>query len=387
MSKIAEGMKKEGKKTLIMYEGDPVIFGHINQPLSDYLIEAAKKGLHMYGGMAGVKGPLTKSISNWEKRYRGNEYLPEDIVIGAGVSGCLAIIHDTLLDAGDEIVALAPAHYLGGPTGYFYKYGAKAVASPCVEEDGWQPDLDELRKKITANTKAITVVSPNNPTGAIYKDKALKEIANIAGEHDIPIISDEIYGVLTFDGKEAKSMASLAGDVPVIVTAGLAKVYQRTGWGVGYICFHDPQNKISELKNAVKRVASLYGFFGTRHPTEILYASAKAFESSLDAAHEMMRKLQERRDYTIKRFKEINGLSCFVPEAALYAFPRVEGIGSTWKTDNDFILDVYRETGARYTAGSSMAGPGHFRTLLLPEMEMLEEAYDKLEQFMKSRTR
>jgi len=383
MAKITAEMKKIGEEPMIMWEGDPVIFDHKNQQLSDYLIEAARKGLHMYSGMAGVRGPLTKAISTWEKRYRGIEYPPEDIIIAPGVSGCLAVLHDTLLDAGDEVVTLAPAHYLGGPTGYFYKYGAKVIASPCIEEQGWQPDIDNLRSKITQKTKAITIVHPNNPTGAIYKEKALKEVANIAGENDILVISDEIYGVLTFNGKESPSMASIAGDVPAIITAGIAKVYQGTGWGIGYICFHDPQEKISEVKETAKRVATLYGHFGTRHPTPILYAAAKAFEGTLDAAKEMMDKLQKRRDYTLKRFEEMGGINCFKPEAALYTFPRVEGIGKIWKTDLDFIVDVTREAGVRFTPGSQMGGPGHFRTLLLPPMEQLEKAYNKLEKFMK----
>lgn len=383
VAKATEELRKEGREIQIMYEGDPVIFDHKNQALSNHLIEAAERGLHMYAGMAGVLGPLKEAISGWEKRYRGNEYPPEDIIVAPGVSGCLAVLHDTLLDAGDEVVALAPAHYLGGPTSYFYKYGAKVIASPCIEEEGWQPDLGTFRSKITEKTKAIVVVHPNNPTGAIYREKSLKELADIAGEHDIPIISDEIYGLLTFDGKEAKSMASIAGDVPVIVAAGIAKIFQRTGWGVGYICFHDPNEKIYEVKETAKRVSRLYGHFGTRHPTPILYAAAKALEGTLDAANEMMRKLQERRDYTIKRFEEMGGISCFKPEAALYAFPRIDGIGKTWKTDFDFILDVFKETSVRFTPGSQMGGPGHFRALLLPRMENLEDVYDRLERFMR----
>lgn len=202
-------------------------------------------------------------------------------------------------------------------------------------------------------------------------------------------MSDEIYGLLTFDGRESRSTAYLAGDVPVIVLNGMAKVFQRTGWGVGYVCFHDPEGKIIEVKKAAKRVARLYGHYTRRMSTPIIYAAAKAFEGNLDATKEMMMKLRYQRDYTMKRFDEIDGISCFKPEAALYTFPRVEGIGTTWKTDDDFIFDMIKEERVRFTTGNHFgnSGKGHFRALLLPDMEILKEVYNRLERFMKRHRR
>lgn len=384
-SEIVQKYEKEGKTITIMYEGDPVIFGHTNQALSKYLIEAAEKGLHMYLGMSKCLPELNNAIINFEKKYRGCEYLPEDVVVTQGVAGALARLHDALLDPGDEIVAPDPSHYVGPPTSYFYMYEAKCVHFPCREEEGWKPDLDQLRRAITNRSKAIVIVSPNNPCGAVYSDKTLKEVIDIAGEHDLPIISDEIYGLLTFDGIEAKSVACLAGDVPVIVLNGIAKIFQRTGWYIGYICFHDPKGQITEVKNAVKQVARLYGRYGDRIPTPVVYAAAKAYEGSLDAAKEMVGKLQERRDYTMKRLNEIEGISCVKPKAALYAFPHVDAIGKTWKTDGAFIHDMIKEEQVRFTAGSAFGklGHGHFRTLLMPDMKELEAVYDRLERFMK----
>jgi aspartate/methionine/tyrosine aminotransferase len=259
------------------------------------------------------------------------------------------------------------------------------VHFPCREEEEWKPDLDQLRGALTNRTKAIVIVSPSNPCGTVYSDKTLKDIIDIAGEHNLPIISDEIYGLLTFDGVEAKSVAYLAGDVPVIVLNGMAKIFQRTGWYIGYVCFHDPKEQITEIKNTVKQVARLYGRYSTRIPTPVVYAAAKAYEGNLDAAEEMLGKLQERRDYTMKRLNEIEGISCVKPKAALYAFPRVDAIGKAWKTDDAFIHDMIKEEQVRFTAGRAFGklGLGHFRTLLMPDMKTLEAVYDRLERFMK----
>lgn len=385
MTEIQQQYEKEGKPAINMWEGDPVIFGHTNPALSKYLVEAAEKGLNMYLGMSGCLPELTKVISSFEKKYRGCEYPSQDIVVTQGVAGAFANIHDALLDPGDEIVGPDPSHYIGLPTSYFYTYEAKCVGFPCIEEEEWKPDLDKLRASITDKTKAITIVSPNNPCGNVYSDKTLKSIIDIAGEHDVPIISDEIYGLLTYDGVEAKSAAYLAGDVPVIVLNGVAKIFQRTGWYIGYICFHDPKGKMTEVKEAIKLVSRLYGHYSHRIPTPIVYAATKAYEGNLDAAKEMIRKLQERRDYTLKRLSEIKGISCFKPKAALYAFPRVDAIGKTWKTDSDFVYDFVKEERVRFTPGRGFGklGAGHFRTVLMPDMKTLEMVYDKLASFMK----
>jgi aspartate/methionine/tyrosine aminotransferase len=385
MMEVQRQCEKEGKPVINMWEGDPVIFGHTNPKLSKHLVEAAEKGLDMYLGVSGCLPELIKAISGFEKKYRGCEYSPEDIIVTQGVAGAFAIIHDALLDPGDVIIGPDPSHYVGLPTSYFYAYEARCIGFPCLEEDEWRPDLDKLRASITDKTKAITIVSPNNPCGNVYDDRTLKSIIDIAGEHDIPVVSDEIYGLLTFDGVEAKSAAYLAGDVPVIVLNGMAKIFQRTGWYIGYICFHDPKGRMTEVKNAIRAVSRLYGHYSQRIPTPIVYAATKAYEGDLDASKEMVKKLQERRDYTMKRLSEIKGISCFKPKAALYAFPRVDAIGRVWKTDDDFIYDFLKEEKVRFTPGRAFGklGAGHFRTLLLPDMKTLEMVYDRLASFMK----
>jgi aspartate/methionine/tyrosine aminotransferase len=377
--------KKAGVEVLDLTEGDPVIFGHTNQPLSDTLVEAAEGGWHMYPEQTPWRDELRKAISGFEKRYRKIEYNPEDIIVGPGVAGSFQTLHYSLLEPGDEMVVVEPAHYLMGPTSYWYYFQSKVVTSPCSEEDGWDPVVEELPSKITSKTKGIVIVNPNNPTGAVYSERALKGIVDIAGENDLPIISDEIYGLITFDGIVAKPTAEIAKDVPVIALSGMSKIFMRTGWRVGYICFHDLEEKISELARVTKRVAGLYGHGTTVMPTPILYAATKAFEGSIDAGMEMTKKLQVHRDNIMKRIQEIEGVTCVKPKGTLYCFPKVDVIGKTWKTDEEFMLELVKEENVIFNIGSEYgpSGFGHFRLLLLPDISIIDDALNRLEYFLK----
>jgi len=385
LSVIKAEKKKSGKEILDLTEGDPVIFGHINQKLSENLVEAAEGGWHMYPEQSPWRYELRKAISEYEKRYRNIEFNPNEVIIGPGVAGCFQILHYSLLEPGDEMVVIEPVHYLLGPTSYWYYFQSRVLTSPCSEEEGWEPVVEDLRSKISSKTKGIVIVNPNNPTGAVYSERTLKEIVNIAGENDLPVISDEIYGLTTFDGIVAKPTAEIAKDVPVITLSGMSKIFMRTGWRVGYIYFHDPEGKISELSMVTRRVAGLYGHGLTAMPTPILYAATKAFQGSIEAGIEMTKKLQNRRDNTMKRIDEIDGVTCVRPKGALYAFPKVDEIGSTWKTDEEFMLELVKEENVIFNLGSGYgpSGFGHFRLLLLPEQKIIDEALKKLEDFLK----
>jgi len=384
LSAIKAEKKKSGEEILDLTEGDPVIFGHINQSLSDRLVEAAEGGWHMYPEQSPWRHKLRKAVSEYEKRYRNIEFDPNEVIIGPGVAGCFQILHYSLLEPGDEMVVIEPAHYLLGPTSYWYYFQSRVLTSPCSEEEGWEPVVEGLRSKISSKTKGIVIVNPNNPTGAVYSERAIKAIVNIAGENDIPIISDEIYGLLTFDGIIAKPTAEIAKDVPVIALSGISKIFMRTGWRVGYIYFHDPEGKISELSRVTRRVAGLYGHGLTAMPTPILYAATKAFKGSIDAGIEMIKKLQVRRDQTMKRIQEIEGLTCVKPKGTLYCFPKIHKIGKAWKTDEDFMLNLLQEENVIFNLGSlyGNSGFGHFRLLLLPDQNIIDDALNRLENFL-----
>lgn len=384
--------KAAGKEVIALEAGDPVVWGFTHQDLSNHLIQAARDGWHMYPNSTSWEKDLRIAVSEFEKKYRNVEYSPDNIVVAPGVAAVMAVLHYALLDQGDEVVTWDPSHHLTGPTRYWSYFGAKAIPCRTLENEDWKPDLDEMRKKVNRRTKAIFVNSPNNPTGAVYDEKTMKEIINVAGQHEIPVISDEIYGLITFDGVKSVSVPALSGEVPVIMLSGMSKLFMRTGWRVGYMCIHDPKGSLADVTKAIRRVARMYGHGTTCMPTPILAAAAGAYrdaaEHGLPESNTMIHELQLRRDYSMKRFSELIGVNCRNPKGALYAFPRIQGIGKVWRTDKDFLLELLKEEGVLLDSGSAYGkfGESHVRTLIMPKIEILEKVYNKLDRFLRKKS-
>jgi aspartate/methionine/tyrosine aminotransferase len=294
-------------------------------------------------------------------------------------------MHSTLLESMDDVVVVEPAHYCWTPMDIPPMFGTNVIGCSCIEEKDWDIDLDALRKSITKKTKFIVLENPCNPTGAVFSERTQKAVADIAGENEVPIIADEIYSMITYDGGKSRSIAEMAGDVPTIVINGMSKFFMRTGWRVGYIAIHDPRQKIAETKRVLKMYCSLYGHTISGMATPILAAATKAYRGSLEGSFEFVKKMQERRDFAFKRLNEIEGVSVVKPKATLYIFPHIKAAEKNWKRDTDFLMDFAKEEGVLHVPGSffGKVGEFHFRCLLLPEIEVLAEAYDRLERFLK----
>jgi aspartate/methionine/tyrosine aminotransferase len=278
--------------------------------------------------------------------------------------------------------------------------GAKVIQVPSIEENDWEPDLEKLNESITTKTRAIVLDHPNNPTGAIYSTRAQQTIIDVAAQNNLPIISDELYRNITYDGHEAPSMAKMTADVPIIVMSSFSKFFMKPGWRIGYICFHDPQEKLHEVKQVCQRIARSYGHNTTSIPLPILVAAtqalreytdismevaaARAIPGPMDESKAMVRKLQARRDYSFKRINEMDGVSVVKAKASLYMFPQVHGIGTLWKTTEDFILDLLKEEAVVFNPGPMYGntGFGHFRTMVLNDLSILEEVYNRLERYL-----
>lgn len=368
-------------------DADPVVAGFENPFLSKYLIQTARERWNMYPDNSDWENRLKEAVANFERRERHLESTPEDIVPCPGCAGAFNVLHHALLDPGDEVVISDPSHYLTGPTSYWSYFSARPVAYRCKEEDDWEPDLDDLRAKLSSKTKALFINNPNNPTGAVYDENLLRRIVDIAGEHDLPIISDEIYGLITYDGLKATSVATVSGDVPTITVSGFSKFFMGPGWRVGYMLFHDPSGKIKTLEETIKKVAHVYGFSTDGMATPILVAATRVYENehAYRPGRKMTKRLQVRRDFTWKRLNEIQGISCVKPRGAFFAFAHVQGIGEIWKHDEDFLISLLNEEQVAFDAGSwyGECGFAHFRVVFLQDLKVLEKAFDKLERFMK----
>lgn len=405
MKAIAESYEKKRIKWYRLLGADCPLTGHRNNALRSILIEVIKEGWDYYPSETDCLYDFKEAVTIFERRNRKVGYDPEDIIAVSGVAAGWQLIHNVILEPGDEIVVAEPAHYLTGPASYMYYLGAKVVQVPMIEEEQWALDLSALRRAVTDKTKAIVVDHPNNPTGHIYGEKERKSIVDVAGEHNIPIISDELYCEITYDGNESPSMAAISGDVPVVVMTSFSKLFMAPGWRVGYVAFHDPQGKMTDVKKACTRLAETYGHTTTSIPLPILVAATRALlrmgrvhdevawaqdvKGPMDESMDMLKKLQERRDYTYKRLCEIDGIDVVNAMATLYMFPKVEGIGKIWKTTEDFLLELLKEERVAFSNGLDYGdgGFGHFRTLFLNDIDVLEEVYNRLDRFMKKRAK
>lgn len=377
----AKQVAKTGKKIYYLNIGDPVAFDFDTpEHIKHALIKAVEEGANAYSPSEGLP-ELRQAISQKEKRVNSIDVNPEDVIVTEGISEGIQMVMAALINTGDEILLPGPTYppYIS----YAKFFGGKPITYETIEETGWQPNVDDLRHKISKKTKGIVIINPNNPTGALYDEKIVKQIVDLAGEHDLPVFSDEIYDQIVF-GKKLASTAYLAKDVPVIGLNGFSKAYLITGWRLGYVYFHDQQGRLQEFKQCIEKEARIRLCANT----PVQKAGVAALNGPQDHIKETVRKLRERRDYAWKRLNEIEGISCSKPEAAFYVFPKIHGVGSKWKTDMEFALDLLRETGVLFVHGSGFDptyGAGHVRGVILPPIDTLEQALNEFERFMKKR--
>jgi alanine-synthesizing transaminase len=389
-SKVREYVKA-GKDVISFFASNPPREGFHNKTLNGALIEAARSDTEGYPQMTTLFSDLREAISRFEEKLRNIKCSHENILLGPGAAGCFNSFHYANLEEGDEVLTFDPEHYIAGPSSYIYTFGSKLVTCRTIEDENWQPDYEDLRAKITSKTKVIVMCNPNNPVGYVWNEKTLKRIVDIAGEYKIPILADEMYGLITYDGIKAKSIVNVADDVPAITLTGMSKFFMRPGWRIGYMGFHDPEGVIKEMIETTKKVAVTYGHPALCIPTPIAFAAVKAYQDykgAFNAGKEMVRETQKHRDFAWKRLKEIDGITCTKPEGSLYAFPKISDIGKKWKTDVEFQLELLKEEGVTWTTGRryGIFGYGHMRVLLQPKLERLEEAFNRLERFMTRHT-
>jgi alanine-synthesizing transaminase len=377
----ASKLEKKGITILKLNIGDPNAYDFDTpQHIKNALCASANQGHNGYAPSEGFL-ELRQAIIDREKQRNNVSYEPQDICVTTGVTEGLQMLLNASLDPKDELL-------IPGPTYPQYNVITKfADAEPipyhCIEKENWQPDVQDIRKKITDKTKGIVIINPNNPTGALYSKKVLKEIIDVAGEHNIMVISDEIYDDLTFDGRQYAT-ASLTKDVPIITFNGFSKVYIMPGWRMGYTMFKH-NGALDEIQEAFMRIAR--SRLCANSVCQL--ACVQALRGPQDHIKEVNDKLRKRRDFSYKRLNEIEGISTAKPDGAFYIFPKIEAMEKgLWKNDKEFVLDLLQEAHVLTVNGSGFCatyGKDHFRAVILPPMETLEKAFDAMEEFMKKR--
>jgi aspartate/methionine/tyrosine aminotransferase len=372
---------KDGKKIYYLNIGDPPAFDFHTPPhIKQALCKAVKENDNHYSPSEGTL-ELREAIARKEKRVNGVNISPSDVLVTEGVSEGIQMLLAALVGKGDEILFPGPTYppYIS----YTKFFEGTPVSYKTVEEDRWQPDVDDLRSKITEKTRAIVITNPNNPTGALYGKKIVKRMLDIAGEYNLLVVSDEIYDQIMYS-EDFASTAYLAKDIPVVGLNGLSKAYLMTGWRLGYVYFKAQGNQLDEVKQALLKECRIRLCANT----PVQRAATAALEGPQDHIKVMVEKLRQRRDYAWKRLNEIEGISATKPEGAFYIFPKIHDVGTRWKTDLEFVIDLLKKTGVLMVQGSGfdpVYGKGHARAVFLPPVETMEQAFSALERFMKKK--
>lgn len=372
----AKKLKAQGKKILHLNIGDPNKYDFVTPK---HIIEAVNKAmlanLNGYADSAGVE-EAKEAIVEEAGRTGIKNVTPEDVLTTSGVSEGIELTFNSLLNPGENVLTPVPGYpvYLA----VVNKIGATINQYLTSEENGWQPDLEDIRKKINEKTRGVVLINPNNPTGSLYSKQTLEEIIDLANEHDLLIFSDEIYNKILFDGEKHFPTASLTEDVPVVTFNGLSKNYLVPGWRMGWMIFSGPEEAKKDYQETVFKLARAR----LSAPGPFQYAVKPALEGPQNHIEDMNRRLQERRDLLYKRLNEIKGFSCVKPKGAFYAFPKIE---LDIDDDKKFILDILykKQILAVFGTGFGYPRPDHFRIVFLPPLETLEESFNKLEEYVK----
>ena len=373
----AKELERKGKNILYLNIGDPVAYDFKTPPhVKDALINAIKRDETNYAPSEGLD-ELRKIIAEREEE-KGLNANPNDVLITNGVSEGVDMVMASILEDGDEILMPGPCY--PPYSSYAKLHGGKPVEYKSIEDNGWQPDIDDIRSKITSKTVALTVISPNNPTGAVYDSKTLKDFVQVAAEHNLFLLCDEIYDRIIFDDKFT-GIGRYANEVPIIMLNGFSKVYLMTGLRLGYLCMNSASKALDELRENIPKLARVR----IAANTPVQKAAIEALRGSKDHIKCMVSKLRSRRDYMMKRLDGMHRLSFTRPKGAFYIFPKINLGDNRWKNDVEFVRDLVKNTGVLSVHGSGFGkkyGEGHFRMVFLPSIEILEEAMDKLESFL-----
>lgn len=374
--RAAEEHERAGRQVIYLNIGDPQIYG-FRPP--EHLIEAVTRALHdRFTGYASSKGLLEarEAVAAYATGL-GARTEPDHVFITSGASEAADLVLTALVNPGEEVLIPAPGYPLY--PAILNKLGARPIKYRLYEENGWQPSSDEIESLIGERTRAIVLINPSNPTGAIIPDAVVARLLEIAARHRLLVIADEVYRELCFaDRPTPASVLAKEIGTPLVTLESLSKTHLVPGWRVGWMRFTHA-GRLQDLTNAILRLA------GGRlcAPTPTQYAIRPALEGDRSFQLDFMCELKRRRDLALSRLSEIRGLSCVPPQAAFYMMIKVKELGG--RTDERLVLDLLRSTDMLVVHGSGFgADPreGYFRLVYLPDERTLDLVFDRLKSFM-----
>ena len=375
----AARMEEAGLKVLKLNIGNPAPFG-FSAP--DEVIVDMRDSIRDSQGYSDSRGIFAarKAIMQYAQIKHIPNVTMKDVYTGNGASELIQLSLHALLDLGDEILIPSPDYPLW--TACANLAGGKAVHYICDEQSDWMPDLADIESKITDRTKAIVIINPNNPTGALYPKDILERIVDIARRHELIIFSDEIYDRLVMDGEEHISIASLAPDLFCVTFSGLSKSHMVCGFRVGWMIFSGNKAIAKDYLEGVNMLSNMR--LCSNVPGQSIVQTALGGYQSVNEYIRPGGRIYEQREYIYNAINDIPGLSAVKPKAAFYIFPKIDVKKFNITSDNQFALDFLREKRVLFVPGSGFNWhePDHFRIVYLPRLSVLKESMDKMRDFL-----
>lgn len=377
----AKRMEDEGHRIIKLNIGNPAPFGFF---APDEITADMIANLQNASGYCDSKGLFAarKAIMHYAQQKQIPDVGMDDIYIGNGVSELIVMVMQALLDAGDEVLVPAPDYPLW--TAAVSLAGGRAVHYVCDESQGWFPSIDDIRAKITPNTRAIVVINPNNPTGAVYPAELLREIVELARQHQLIIYADEIYDKVLYDEARHVSIASLAPDVLCVTMNGLSKNYRACGYRAGWMVVSGEKKHARDYIEGLNMLASMR--LCANVPAQYAIQTALGGYQSIDELVAPGGRLHRQRELAHKLLTDIPGVSCVKPDGALYMFPRLDPEVYPIADDQLFILELLQQERVLLVQGTGFnwIAPDHFRVVFLPNSDDLTEALGRVAHFLEN---
>lgn len=371
---LSEQLARQGKSIISLNIGDPPSFDFETPPhLIEAVVKAMRDGKNGYAPSLGVEDALEAIRADAERRGIRNI---QTVFTTYGVSEAADLCLTGLMNPGENVLTPSPDYPLYAAI--LAKLDAEAIPYRLDESRGWAPDLDEMAAGITPKTRALVVINPNNPTGAVHSRETIESIIELARRRRLVIISDEIYDRLILDDEPHTTLAALAPDLPVVTLKGLSKNYIMPGWRLGWVIVSGPGGALGDYTEGLHRLvrARLSG----NHPMQ--YAIRPALEGPQDHLKSFIEKLRARRDLTVELCRQTPRLSCVAPRAAFYAFPKID----IPESDEEFVRKLLIEMQVLVVHGSGfgpLGAAGHFRIVYLAPEETLRRAYRAIADFIR----
>ena len=375
----AKRLEDEGHRILKLNIGNPAPFGF--EAPEEILVDLNRMlpTAHGYSDSKGIV-PARRAVAQYYQTKDVPIIDVEDIFLGNGVSELIVMALQALLDNGDEVLVPAPDYPLW--TAAVSLCGGTPVHYLCDEQADWNPDIDDIRAKITDKTKAIVVINPNNPTGAVYAVEILDQIVELARQHELLVMSDEIYDKILYDDAKHTSTASLAPDLLCLTFNGLSTAYRVAGFRAGWMAISGPQDHARSYIEGLELMANMR--LCANHPAQHTIATALGGHQSINDLILPGGRLLAQRDAAYELINQIPGVSAVKPQGALYLFPRLDPKMYPIEDDEQFALELVRQEKLLIVPGSGFnwPTPDHFRMVTLPRVEDLEDAVDRIERFL-----